>query len=678
MRFDPVELEITSRKLSAVMDEMYFAIQRASRSSYVKEAADFATAILDVDGNVFAYPPSATFSFLVDCNYKTTIDAVSELEPGDVIITNDPYRSGGLATHLPDVNLIRPIFHGHRLIAYAWSFVHCADVGGTVPSSMSPALQEIFQEGFRIPPMKLIRKGVLNEELLDLIRLNTRVPDTTIADLKAMAGALLLGERRIVELADSIGVEALLQTAADLQDYAELRCRDVLRTIPDGDYEFWDFMDDDMISRIPVRIRCKMSVRDGKVALDLTGTDPQVRTAYNVPSMGRRMFWLTFRLTGFITTIDPGIPKNAGIYRNISVINPPGTVLNAEFPDAVNLRASAPYRLFDSISGALIQAVPDRMPAATGGTMVPFAFAERTADGAGRKVEVIQPLRCGMGAFNGRDGVDARDNSINNMRNHPLETVEGHSGVIVLEYDIRPDSGGPGQWRGGVGQSITIQSVKDDGVVVARGMERIRFPAWGIAGGKPGATLKAIFNRGRPEERPISKIHELTLHRGETLTLLMPGGGGYGNPMLRDPEAVLSDYLDGFVSLDAARRDYGVVISNDQLDLTATEALRAAQPGGEDLAFDFGDFRRAWEAVFDDATMRDLNERLFRLPKGRRQLVRREVFETVVPELKDLGATDFNGALAATDQLRQRLAAVVSELLPDAGAAEASKRAHLS
>jgi len=663
MVLDAVELEIVSRKLSAITDEMYFAIQRASRSAYVKEAADFATAILDVEGNVFAYPPSASFAFLVDCNYRTTIEAVPDLEPGDVIITNDPYRSAGLATHLPDVNLIRPLFHEGKIVAYAWSFVHCADIGGAVPSSMSPALTEIFQEGLRIPPMKLFRKGVANEDLLELIRLNSRVPDITVADLRAMAGALALGEARLGEFIGQIGVEEFHGHVRAVQDYAELRARDILRKIPDGDYEFWDYMDDDMVSRIPVRVRVKVSVRDGLVSLDLSGTDPQVKTSYNVPSAGQRMYWLTFRLTGFITTQAPDIPKNAGIYRNVSVINPPGTVLNAEFPDAVNLRASAPYRLFDSINGALIKAVPDLMPAATGGTIIPFAFAEALEDGT-RKVEVVQPMKTGMGAMRGRDGVDARDNSLNNMRNHPLETVEGHSALVVTEYDIRPDSGGPGQWRGGVGQMITIRSMTDSGVVVARGMERLRFPPYGIFGGKPGATLISIFNRGKSNERIIAKIHELHMAKGDTLTLMMPGGGGYGDPFLRDPALVLADVLDGFVTPEAAYIDYGVVIRDGAIDEAQTRTVRSTRNAAPAADFDFGRFRELWEAVFDDPSMLELNRRLMRLRKSSRHTLRRKLFETVLPELADPAVIDLTGPLLQTELLRMRFAEALDALLP--------------
>lgn len=433
MRLDPIKLEIIAKKFSAVLDEMYFAIQRASRSSYVKEAADFSTGVLDPQGNIFAYPPSATFNFLVDSYFVDTIRQFPEVEPGDVILTNDPYLSGGLSTHLPDFQVLRPYFVGDTLIGYGWAFVHCADIGGAVPTSMSPALTDIFQEGLRIPPMKLVKAGKMNDDLIAIIRANSRVPETTMGDLKAMLGALSVGEIRFDELTQRFGLDEIVQASQDLQDYAAAKAREVFRTIPDGAYEFWDYMDDDFVSRVPIRIRVRMVVDDGRINIDLTGTDPQVKSAYNVPSMGQRIYWLTFRLTSFLTTFDPSIPKNAGMFRDVTITHQKGSILYAEFPDAVNIRASAPYRLFDALTGALIKARPDLMPAATGGTMMPFAFAEPSADGASRKVEVVEPLRCGMGAFDGRDGVDARDNSLNNMRNHPVELVEANSTIMVLD-----------------------------------------------------------------------------------------------------------------------------------------------------------------------------------------------------------------------------------------------------
>jgi N-methylhydantoinase B len=630
MELDSVTLEIVSRKLAAITDEMYFSVQRASRSSYVKEAADFAVALLDLNGEVFAYPPSATFAFLIDTEFKSTIDAVPDLVPGDVIITNDPYTSNGLSTHLPDLHLIAPYFVEGRIVAYGWSFVHCSDIGGSIPGSVSPALTSIYHEGLRIPPMKLVRGGELNADFIALLRVNSRMAEVVIGDLKAMLGSLETANRRLRELTAKQGVHRLLAAQRDLIEYSALKSREVLRRIPDGDYEFWDVLDDDMASGIPIRVRLTMRVRDGAVELDLTGTDPQVRTAYNVPSMGKRMYWLTFRLTTILTTLDPSMPHNAGMYRWISVVNPRGSVLNAEYPDAVSVRNSVPYRLFDSITGAVMQARPDLLPAPSGGAIVTVSLSEIGANGYSREVQVIQPLRCGTGALSGRDGTDVRDNNLNNMKNQPIELVEAQSSARIVEYDIRQDSGGPGKWRGGVGQTITVEVLCNGGILLARGMDRMRFPSWGVAGGRPGAPMRAILNLGRSDERLLGKIHELHVRCGDTLTLQMPGGAGFGDPFERNPDAVLKDVLRGFVSLAAAESDYGVAIVDDVVDAARTATLRARRANTA-ATFDFGPEREVWEAVFTDARMRALNRHLYALPKALRQEVRAQVFEHAVP-----------------------------------------------
>ena len=653
MSLDNVTLEIMSRKLAAITDEMYFSIQRTARSSYVKEAADFATALLDPQGNVFAYPPAATFAFLIDTDFKSTIDAVPDLEPGDVILTNDPYTSGGLSTHLPDLHLIQPYFIDGAIAAYGWSFLHCADIGGAIPGSVSPAMTSIHQEGFRIPPLKLVRRGVISPDLLALLRVNSRMGEVTIGDLKAMLGALETGNRRVQDLAARQGAAVLRDVQQGAQDDTARRARDVLRRIPDGTYEFWDFLDDDMLTGIPIRVRLRMVVRDGAIELDMTGTDPQVASAYNVPSMGRRTYWLTFRLTNFLTTYDPAMAHNAGMYRSISVVTQPGSVLQAEYPDAVCVRNSVPYRLFDCISGAIVTAAPGLMPASTGGTLVTVSLAEIGADGFTRVVEALEPLRCGMGAMQGRDGVDARDNSLNNMRNHPLELIESQSSILVLEYDIFPDSGGAGQWRGGVGQSMTLQVLCDGGILLARGLDRMRFPAWGVRGGRPGAHLSAVLNQGRPGERKLGKIHELHVQKGDTLTLSLPGGGGYGDPFLRDPALVLQDVRLGFVSAAAASAMYGVAIDGGAVDAAATATLRAASRPATPALFDFGEDRDVWEAVFGDAVMHELNTRLYALPKAVRLETRRRVFEAAVPGI----------STPSTERL--------SRLIPDPAAARA-------
>jgi N-methylhydantoinase B len=671
LQLDPVTLEVMSRKLAAITDEMYFSVQRAARSSYVKEAADFATALLDPQGDVFAYPPSATFAFLIDTDFKATLDAVPHMEPGDVIITNDPYASGGVSTHLSDLHLFQPYFAGDRVIAWGWSFVHCADIGGAVPGSVSPALTSIFMEGFRIPPLKLMKRGEPNEDLFALLHLNSRMGELNLGDLRAMLGALETGNRRMAELVGKQGAETLLAAERGLQDYTARKARDVLRKIPDGVYEFWDFLDDDMVTGIPIRVRLRMTVNDGLVDLDMSGSDPQVRSAYNVPTMGRRTYWLTFRLTTVLTTFDPLMPHNAGLYRGITVNVPRGSVLRAEFPDAVSVRNSVPYRLFDCISGAIMQAAPKLMPAATGGTLVTFSLSEIGPDGASRVVEAIEPLRCGMGAVNGRDGVDARDNSLNNMRNHPLELVEATSSIRILEYDVRPDSGGPGKWRGGVGQTITAEMLCDGGIILARGLDRMRFPAWGVQGGMPGGKLEVILNRGRADEQRLGKIHELHVKRGDTITLGLPGGGGYGDPMERDVADVLADVRGGFVMREAAERDYGVVIADDAVDAAATKAARA-RTNAQCATFGFGPDRERWEAVFTDAVMTELNARLYALPKAVRQDVRRDVFEAAVPGITGSAGHAITELLTDPSAAARRLRAALDAMGQGVGGGSAS------
>ena len=662
MRLDPVSLEVMSRKLAAITDEMYFSVQRSARSSYVKEAADFATALLDPNGDVFAYPPSATFAFLIDTDFKATLDAVPHVEPGDVIITNDPYASGGVSTHLSDLHLFQPYFAGDRVVAWGWSFVHCADIGGAVPGSVSPALTSIFMEGFRIPPLKLMKRDQPNEDLFALLHLNSRMGELNLGDLRAMLGALKTGDRRIAELVAKQGIDTLLAAESGLQDYTAAKARDVLRKIPDGVYEFWDFLDDDMVTGIPIRVRLRMTANDGLVDLDMTGSDPQVRSAYNVPTMGRRTYWLTFRLTTVLTTFDTLMPHNAGLYRGITVNVPRGSVLRAEFPDAVSVRNSVPYRLFDCISGAIMQAAPELMPAATGGTLVTFSLSEIGPDGASRVVEAIEPLRCGMGAVNGRDGVDARDNSLNNMRNHPLELVEATSSIRILEYDVRPDSGGPGKWRGGVGQTITAEVLCDGGIILARGLDRMRFPAWGVQGGLPGGKLEAILNRGRADERRLGKIHELHVKRGDTITLGLPGGGGYSDPWQRDPANVLADVRAGFVTCEAATRDYGVVIADAEIDIAATKATRASRKHVPCATFGFGPDRERWEEVFTDATMTELNDKLYALPKAARQDVRRTVFEAAVPGISESAGRAITKLLTDPKAAAKRLRVAIDAL----------------
>ncbi|MCC7427751.1 MAG: hydantoinase B/oxoprolinase family protein [Alphaproteobacteria bacterium] len=664
MPLDPVTLGILSHKFSAATDEMTLNLKRASRSVYVKEAADFGTGLVDLEGHIFAFPASTSVS-AIERECGATIAAVPDLADGDVIITNDPYRSRGLATHLPDLHIVQPYFHDGRIIAYGWCFIHFMDMGGRVPASISPSNSEIFQEGLIVPPCKIVKRGRIDQEILAIIAANCRTPHQNVADIKAMLGALGTGRKRIADIIGQHGIAEFEAARQEVQDYAAAKARAVLRRIPDGVYDFWDYMDDDLVTGIPVRFRVRMTVKDGEIEVDTSGTDPQVRAAFNLPTHGFRHPWLAVRLTQFMLTYDRSLPLNYGMYRHIKAVNPPGTVLNAEFPDAVGVRHSSAHRYNDALSGAMMKACPDLMPAPTSGVIVPIVLAELDERG-GRNVTVVEPLVGGRGACHGLDGTDARDNSAANLSNHPVETIEAEIGAMIRRYDVRCDSGGPGEWRGGVGQIVAIEILRDNSMLLARGMDRMRFIAWGYDGGAPSAPLRLIVNQGRPDEREYGKIDELLLKAGDTVTFLSPGGGGYGDPYRRAPEAVERDVRLGFVSREAAARDYGVVIAEDgTVDAAATAARRdrrmaATQPDG----FDFGPERRAWEAVFDDATMLELNRRLGRLPKPQRQPLRRRIFDAVAPELGARARIRFADAFADTDAARRRLADAMKAILP--------------
>jgi N-methylhydantoinase B len=617
MKPDPVALEILSHQARAAAEEMAIALMRTARTTYVKEVADFGTAIAGTDGKFFAYPAALGVSPFVDLDLKPALAQVPELADGDVIITNHPFTTGGLASHLPDLQLIRPYFHDGAIVAYGWVFAHTSDIGGGAPSSISPRFSELFQEGLIIPPTKLIRAGVMNDEFLKLYAANCRTPDDNIGDLKAMLAALTVGAERTAQLIAQHGVAGFLAAQRDLAAYATEKARAVLRGIPDGTYEFWDYLDDDYVSRIPVRIRCAMTVADGSVHLDYAGTDPQVEAAYNLPTGGTRHPWITVKLMHLICSLDKTAPLNHGLYEPITVAAPAGTLVNPEFPAACGVRHAAVIRTMDTLVGALSRARLGLLPAPNGGTVIPAVLAS-TDDTTGlRRSVVMQSLVSGSGGRPGADGVDGRESGMANTQNAPVERTEEVSDVVVEEYGLRADSGGPGEFRGGTGLVFTVRILKDGCAVLGRGLERFVFRPWGIAGGAPAERARVILNRGSASERELGKIDVLEVHAGDTVTFMTPGGGGYGDAFRRDPGAVLLDVQRGFVSVAAAERDYGVVLRDGAIDAAATAALRGRKRPARP-AIDFGPERLRWESVFDDAAMLALNRALMALPPATR------------------------------------------------------------
>lgn len=353
MTLDPILLELLYHKFKAATEEMGIALGRTARSSYVRETHDFATALCSRAGRFFAYPAETGISLGIDQDCSAMIAAVPDLEPGDIIVTNHPYLAPGVGSHLPDINLLKPYFHEGELVCFGWSFAHCADIGGGVPSSISPSFDNLFQEGLAIPPMKLMEGGVLSSAFMAILRANSRIPDIIIGDLQAQISALMVGERRVAELIAQHGLDTFIAAQADLVAYGKDRARRLARRIPDGIYEFVDYLDDDFRSQIPVRLRCRMEVADGCIHLDLTGTDPQLAAPYNVPTGGVRHPYLTSKLMHMLLTYDPELPLNHGIFENITVHVPKGTVMNPEMPSAVGIRHAGAIRFNDAVQGCL-------------------------------------------------------------------------------------------------------------------------------------------------------------------------------------------------------------------------------------------------------------------------------------------------------------------------------------
>lgn len=675
MKFDPITLEILSNKVSAAAEEMSYTLQRTGRTLYVKETADFATGLVDLKGRFFAYPREIGVSNYMDLDCMPAISAFDRLQPGDVIMTNHPFVSEGLATHLPDLHMIQPYFHEGRIVAYGWCFIHCSDVGGRVASSISPSNDEIYQEGLMIPPVRIMIAGRENEDFMRVFRSNSRTPDDNAGDVKAMLASLATGEQRVADLIDQHGVETFIDAQEALQAYAQSKARAVLRTIPDGVYEFSEYLDDDFNTTVPVRLRVRMTVEDGLVHLDYDGTDTQVASAYNVPTGGKRHPWLTLRLIAFILTYDKTAPVNAGLYRPISLDAAAGTIINPVFPAAVGVRHATATRVNDLLNGALARAVPALMKAPSGGVTVPVVFSEPVAETGGRRILVLEPMVGGSGARLGFDGVDGRDSGIANLANNPIESVERSASVRVRSYAVRADSGGPGRWRGGHGLTLSFEILVDGCNVLARGMERFRFAPWGMQGGRAGALFRVTVARAGGAAEEIGKIDVLRVNRGDVVTIMTPGGGGYGDPLEREVDAVAQDVRRGLVSVEAAERDYGVVIRDGGVDGAATQARRAAMSNAAPAeSFDFGDERQAWESVFEDGKLTELNALLRTLPLLIRHERRSAIFDAVLDGVPRAGRETIRSKVAANGNAKETFDRMLTELRREVAARQQGAR----
>jgi len=517
--FDPILLEIFRNLFYAVAEEMGVTLCRTAFSPNIKERRDFSCAVFDGDGHMVAQGEHMPVHLgSMPLSVESAVRNVP-MAKGDMVVLNDPYRGG---THLPDITLVAPVFQGNsrRPLFYVANRAHHADVGGMTPGSM-PLSTSVFQEGVRIPPLRLVEAGKVNRQILDFILANVRTPEERDGDLSAQIAALRTGERRLLEMAGKYGVATIRRYMRELQDYAERMTRAAIAAMPDGRYRFEDVMDDDGVDPGEVPIRVAITIAGDQAIVDFTGSAAQVRGCVNA------VFAITYSATFYVfrCVVDVPIPSNYGGQKPLQVIAPEGTVVNASFPAAVaggNVETS--QRIVDVLLGALAQAVPDRIPAASSGTMNNLTIGG-VDPRSGEPFAYYETIAGGTGARPGAPGISGIHTHMTNTMNTPIEALEHAYPMRVLRYHFRRGSGGAGRYRGGDGLRRDIQVLVPAEATILS--ERRRSRPYGLAGGEPGQCGENVLLHKGCEERPPGKVR-LHLEPGDVLSIPTPGGGGWG------------------------------------------------------------------------------------------------------------------------------------------------------
>ncbi|QII83968.1 hydantoin utilization protein B [Bordetella hinzii] len=632
MAIDRRNLQVLANYCSAAADAMAYTLMRTAHSTFVKETEDFSCAIVTDTGLCFANPRSYGAPWYSGIDYGPVLRMIDDYEEGDICITNDSY-SGNVATHSPDLHIWKPVFHEGKLACFVVGHIHNTDVGGAVPASLSRTLTEIVQEGLRVPPLKIVRAGVLNEEVAAIMRLNVRAPDQNWGDFKAQLASVNIGERKIKEIIDRFGFDGFKEGALAILDYAENQARNIIRDIPDGDYFFADYADEDGDGGHPCRVALTLRVRGEEVELDYSGSDPQLASSLNIPTGGRERHPLTLvGLTYVLVTLDPRLWLNAGTLRVARAILPKGSVVNCEAPAAVGMRSLTCMITQVVTFGAFSLALPERMPVtAPGGNAI---MNVKTQDREDRSVMAsIGPVGGGGGATPISDGPEGCGGASAFLKNTPIEITEAEVPIHFLRYGLWPDSGGPGKFRGGMSTVMEFRVSSPNTVVTARNRNRSRFASWGVRGGRSGILSTFTKNPGTPEALELGNIDVVACDPGDVIRVIGPGAGGYGDPLQRDTRRVREDVASGLVSIGQARESYGVVLDErGDVDETATAALRsqlARQTPAGDAHFDHGTARQAFESLWTRERYDMLTRFLASAPIAWRHYLKRKVFDAV-------------------------------------------------
>ena len=570
---DPATFEIVKNSLYKIAEEMRVVLAKTAYSPLLKSAGDYSCGVFDTRGEMVAQGPDLPIHLgsMPDAVRAVVAAFASDVHDGDVFVHNDPYFGG---SHLPDVNVIRPAFHDSELLGYTCLRAHWPDIGSATPGSYG-AVTQIFGEGLRIPPSRLISRGVPNVDLENLIFANVRTPDERKGDLGAQLAATLRATERLNALAQRYGGVELIGYMAQVMDYSERLMRAALMDLPDGEGSFEDFCDGDGIADdatgTDARFRIKLSVQKiaDRLIVDFAGTDPQVKGPMNAPLS----VTASGVYCGLKTAVDPNnlIPPNSGCWRTVEIRAPKSSVVNAEFPaPVVYANHEMSHRVADMIMGALVNFLPEQVMACSQGTSAILTLGGVDPRN-GRHYVSYETIKGGFGARPNKDGINCIASGISNTMNTPVEVLEMAFPVRVERYEVNPDSGGAGRYRGGCGARRVWQMLEGADATGALCMERMTSPPFGLRGGSAGAAAVVILTTPDGITRSLPSKGAFAAPAGSIIDMLTPGSGGFGPASERDKTVIGRDLLDGYVSASAATRDYGVTEPDDLLKAAAVE-----------------------------------------------------------------------------------------------------------
>ena len=646
---DSTTLQVLANYCAAAAESMGWTLMRTAHSTFVKETEDFSCQVMTPEGLTVASPVNFGATWYTGLDYGGVLSCFDYRE-GDICITSDPY-AGFVATHTPDTHIWKPVFRDGELVCFVGCHIHNTDVGGAVPATLSRSLTEIQQEGLRIPPMRLMRDGVMNEDLLNLISRNVRLPEQNRGDLNAQIACVNVGERKVHEIIDRFGRASFKGGLVSLLTYAEEQSRSLIRSLPDGEWFFADYADEDQAGGYPVRVAVTLRIHGDSLTIDFTGSDPQLVSSLNMPTGGKERHSLAMvGVVYALYSLDPTLLLNYGMVRPARAILPEGTVMNAIEPAAVGMRSLMSNLAQTAVIGAFCRALPDRMPASPGSGL--SIMNVKTTTRTGRSVMAsIGPVGGGAGGDPWSDGAEGCGANMSYLKNTPVEINEAEVPIRVRRYGLVQDSGGPGTFRGGSALEMEFQVFAPQSMVTARNRDRSRFSSWGLCGGFSGRVSRFIRNPGTPGAVELGSADVVACDPGDIILIQGPGAGGYGPPHERAVEAVVTDVRRGLVSVDSARAEYGVVIdAAGAVDAAATAQLRAElarrRPRTE---IGHGAGRLAFEAVWTLARYDALTRILAVVPVGWRFFVKHRIFAAIGERAAppDGGAADVVGAYVA-------------------------------